>query len=219
MKGFLFFMSFFKIDSPLMQFLTKIADLIILNLLWLLCCIPIITIGPATTALYHMTLHMLGENEESHVVMGFLKAFRLNFKKSLFIWILILAVFLIIFTNLFFILGGYFGDSKFMVITFSVPAILTVIICSYVFAYTSRYEDSIWVCIKNSLIIGLSNIFSTIAIIMLNAMPIILAFMSLSLLIKISILWVLLGFALTAFINSFTFKKIFTTIETRKTDE
>ena len=44
-------MSFFNLDSPVMRFLTKVADLIILNILFLICCIPIVTIGAASTAL------------------------------------------------------------------------------------------------------------------------------------------------------------------------
>lgn len=38
-----------KLDSPLMRFLSNVADLIALNLIWLICCVPIVTIGPSTT--------------------------------------------------------------------------------------------------------------------------------------------------------------------------
>ena len=44
-------MKLFNLDSPVMVFLTKVANLMILNLLTIICCIPIITVGPAVTAL------------------------------------------------------------------------------------------------------------------------------------------------------------------------
>ena len=42
----------FSPDSPAIKFLWKAADLIALNLIWLICCIPIVTIGPSTAAMY-----------------------------------------------------------------------------------------------------------------------------------------------------------------------
>ena len=50
-------MSFFNLDSPVMRFLTKVADLIILNILFLICCIPIVTIGSCI----HRTLYRHNE--------------------------------------------------------------------------------------------------------------------------------------------------------------
>ena len=48
----------FNADSPLMRFLSRVADIMLLNALWLLCCVPIVTAGAATTAMYHVTLKL-----------------------------------------------------------------------------------------------------------------------------------------------------------------
>ena len=48
----------FNMDSPFMIKLAKFADMVILSILWIVCCIPIFTIGPATAALYHVTLKL-----------------------------------------------------------------------------------------------------------------------------------------------------------------
>lgn len=72
-------MSFFNLDSPVMRFLTKVADLIILNILFLICCIPIVTIGAASTALYTVTMKSV-RDEESYVIRSYFKAFKDNFK-------------------------------------------------------------------------------------------------------------------------------------------
>ena len=58
-------MKFFNYDSPIMQFLTRLTDLFILNFLFLICSIPIITIGASATALYSVT------HTHTHFFIGF----------------------------------------------------------------------------------------------------------------------------------------------------
>ena len=65
----------FKLDSPLMNFLSKIADIMILNLLIIICSIPVFTIGAAVSAAYYMAFKMV-KNEETYIVRGFFKAFK-----------------------------------------------------------------------------------------------------------------------------------------------
>lgn len=45
-----------NLDSPVIVFLTTVADFMILNILFILCCAPVITIGPAVSALYTITM-------------------------------------------------------------------------------------------------------------------------------------------------------------------
>ena len=51
-------MSFFSLDSKFMQALSRIADLILLNLVFLVTCIPIFTIGAASAALYSVAFRL-----------------------------------------------------------------------------------------------------------------------------------------------------------------
>ena len=62
--------SFFNMDSPVMRFLSRLCDLMILNILCLICCIPIVTIGASITALYSVTLKMV-KGEDSYIAKGF----------------------------------------------------------------------------------------------------------------------------------------------------
>ena len=66
-------------------------DLILLNILWLLCSVPFITIGASTTALYSVTLKMAA-NEEGYIIRGFWDAFKKSFKQSTLVWLILLAV-------------------------------------------------------------------------------------------------------------------------------
>lgn len=51
--------SLFNLDNPIWRFMGKLVDVFILTLLWAVCCIPIITIGPASTAVYYVTLKLV----------------------------------------------------------------------------------------------------------------------------------------------------------------
>ena len=79
-------MSIFNMDGPVFRFLNKMADLCILNLIFLLCCLPIITIGASVTALYSVTLKM-SRDQEGYIARSFFKAFKANFKQATSIWI------------------------------------------------------------------------------------------------------------------------------------
>lgn len=84
----------FNIDSPVMRFLGKVADLMILNLVTLVCCIPIVTIGASLTAMHYVLLKMV-RDRECYIVRSFFKSFKANFKQATVIWLIILLVLVI----------------------------------------------------------------------------------------------------------------------------
>lgn len=72
---------FFNPDNPIMEFIAKIFDLILLNLLFIFSCVPIITIGASTSALSYVTLKMV-RGEDPYIWQNFWKSFRQNFKQG-----------------------------------------------------------------------------------------------------------------------------------------
>ena len=92
--------SLFNMDGPVMSFLNGLADLIWLNILALLCCIPIVTAGASLTALHYMTIKIV-RKEEGYITRGFFKSFRQNFKQATIIWILMLLMAAVIWGDLF----------------------------------------------------------------------------------------------------------------------
>ena len=88
----------FNLDSPFMQFMNRVADLMWLNILFVICCIPVITIGPSLTAMYYITLKMV-RNEESYITKGFFKSFRQNFLQATILWIMLLAILAVLFVD------------------------------------------------------------------------------------------------------------------------
>ena len=87
-------------DKPLFAVLTKLTYSAYLNILWLVCSLPIVTIGASTTALFYVTLKM-AEDRDDGLTRMFFKAFRENFKPATKLWLILLAV-----LGLTFLLGG-----------------------------------------------------------------------------------------------------------------
>ena len=83
-------MSLIKYDSPVMELVSKTTDFILLNLLWVICSIPIVTFGAATTAKYTVAMRII-RREESKVFSGFFKAFKENFKQATIIWLILMV--------------------------------------------------------------------------------------------------------------------------------
>ena len=81
----------FKLDSPLMNFLNKVADIMILNIIVIIFSLPLFTMGAAFTAAYYIGYKMV-KNEESYIIRGFWHSFKDNFRQSTILWIIMLAV-------------------------------------------------------------------------------------------------------------------------------
>src|SRR5699024_6613431 len=129
-------------DSKIMSVLAKLGDMFILNVLYLVCCIPVITIGAATTALYYNTLKM-AENRESYVWREFLRTFKENFKQATIIWMIILVIGAVLVGD-FLVMGGIGSHAlasvtAIVVIVVGVFLILTAV---YVFPVLARFDNS-----------------------------------------------------------------------------
>lgn len=80
----------FSLDSPAMRFLGEAFDLIELNIITVVCCLPVFTAGAAMTAMHYVLFHKVN-NQDEGVVKPFFKSFRQNFVQATVIWILLLA--------------------------------------------------------------------------------------------------------------------------------
>lgn len=81
----------FGIDGKFYEIVSAIADLVILNLLFVLCSLPIFTIGASTTALFGVTKKM-ADNREGYIVRTYFKLFKENFKQSTAMWLILLML-------------------------------------------------------------------------------------------------------------------------------
>lgn len=153
----------FSPDSKVLQFINKIFFSAWLNILWLICCIPIITAGASTTALFYVSMKLV-KGEEGNITSQFFSAFRVNWKKATQVWLILLAVGIFLGTDCY-ILYHMLYDNIFWTLCFAFligALIVYLIVLMYVFPLLARFENTIPAMLKNSLFIGLRYLFCSI---------------------------------------------------------
>ena len=167
----------FELDSPIMRFLNRMADMIILNILMIICCIPIITVGAACTAMHYVLLKMV-RDEEGYLLRGFFKSFVQNFKQATLIWIFMLLM-LIVFVGDWLIFRAS-GDSfpKALVIGVSAIGIIVLMVAMYVFPLLARFDNSIRNTVRNAALLAIGNLPKTLLMIVIYAIPLVIAYFS-----------------------------------------
>ena len=201
-------MKFFNYDSPFWSFMSRIADLVILNLLWLIFCIPVFTIGASTTAMYRVTLNLV-RGEGGGVVRSFWAAFKLNFKQGVLLFLILLIPTLLVIYELWLYLSGVVTQSLVMGVVFCFPAVLVALIGSYVYPLLAQFDNTIKNTIKNACLLSIGNLPYSVVMAALNlAAPAMFVFAT-AFFVKTSIFWILIGGALVAMLNSYLLRKIF----------
>lgn len=153
-----------------MQALGKMADLMWLNLLTLICCIPIITVGASMTALHYMALKIV-RGEECYITRGFFKSFKENFRQGTLIWLLMLAVILVLAGD--FYIMKYSGVEFNKILQFAVVAVavLFVFTVMFVFPVLAKFENTLWRTVKNAFLMSIMQFPKTILMVILFAIP------------------------------------------------
>lgn len=159
-------MKIFNLESPFMQWMNKATDFLILNLLFLLACLPVFTIGPAISALYTVTFKKLAK-EDLPIVKSFWQAFKVNFKMGTLSWLTFLLLFGVV--NLDFNLiqqGTIFGKPIFLVLLLLVDVLLLIGLL-YCFPYIAKFENSLKKTLVNAIVMGIAHFPSTLLLVLL----------------------------------------------------
>ena len=166
---------FFNLDSPLMNGLNKVADLMILNIITFVFCLPVVTIGASLTAMNYVALKIV-RNEENYIAKAFWKSFKENFKQATIIWVIYIVVILLFVFDYFmiFMSGAVFPDwAKIGIIVVSV---LVLAMSLYTFPLLARFENTIGRTIKNSALVSLYIWPKTLLMMVIWAVPIAILF-------------------------------------------
>ena len=199
-------MRIFNIDSPLMRALNYFTDLVILNILWIICCIPIVTIGASTTALYGF---FLNRSTESSVVKRFWGQFKSNLKKSTILWMIEVVFLAILVANIWFYYNNIGGDFSILRIVFLIPAVILGVGIEYIFPLQSHFENNVKQTIKNSFLVGMAHFPTSLLILVIQISPIILALVNIYIFFRISPLLLMIGQSAIVNISSLLFKRVF----------
>ena len=189
-------------------FLNKLGDIVIANLLFILCCIPVITIGPSLTALYHCMMRTVKGNNNG-TTKTFFRAFKESFKQSLIIWLLILAAGAMIILNIRFLLHAE-GSAAHMLFYLSVGVLtLLIIFTLYIFPVIATFANTLGALCRNAFLLAFMHFPTTIAIAVITIFPLYMTYLDVKLQPLYVCCWFFFGFGLVAFINSMLLYRFF----------
>lgn len=159
-------MNIFSYDSMLSRFLYLVADIVVLHILWLICSLPIVTIGASTTALYYSAMRRIRTNE-GYVTGNFFKAFKSNFRQSTIMWIIMVLVSLVLFTDLRIGMAVSGPMGKLMLISSSVLLIPFILILLYIFPVQAKFDNTIRDNFKNAFLMSIQNFHLSLLLIVI----------------------------------------------------
>ncbi len=151
-------------EGKVMLFFTRLAYSAYLNALWLLCCLPVITAGASTTALFYVTLKV-AKNEEGNITGAFFRAFRRNFRKATAIWLILLISGIILALDGYVLYHMRFENIFWTVVSavFLVAVAAYAIILMYIFPLLARFENTLKAMFLNSIMLGMRFLLCTAA--------------------------------------------------------
>ena len=198
---------FFSMDNKFFTFMNKVADLCILNIICLDCCIPIVTAGASITAMYYVTLKMV-RNEEAYIVRSFFKSFKDNFKQATIINLIMIAVGAVLYLNVGKNMPGSAGQIFHVI--FMAFVIIYYVLFLYVYPILARFYNTIRNTIKNALFMAIRHLPYTVVMVLIGLCPLLLLFIdSYQIQSTLFVLFLVMGFGVIAYCNSFFLVKIF----------
>ena len=195
-------------DNPVIAFLARLADAVVLHFLWLVSCIPVVTIGPATVALYYVLLKAV-RNEGTRYYRMFFRAFRENFRKGMFLGLVFLVVAGLLVGAAFLYKGLFeaYGAGFLHVMVFVTAALLIVwlLIFEYAFAMLARFDNTVPKTIRNAFFLMVGNLGWTLVM----AAAFVLFYVLIFYLFMYAFPLIILGYGLIALINSYILNRVF----------
>lgn len=157
--------SIFKLDSPFMNFLNKVADLMILNVLTLIFCIPVITAGASLTAMWSVLLKMV-RHEEPPIMKSFFRSLKENFAQSTILWLIMCLFGVVLGIDYYMFIADTHGATFPIALRYAIIAVTVIVllVAMYVFPLQSRFSNKVLATLRNAFFLSISQLPKTIVI-------------------------------------------------------
>ena len=186
----------FNLNSPWVQRFAMLTNLVMLNILWLVCCIPIFTAGAATAAMYH-TIFQYHSKEDDEVLRPFFRAFRANFKQATLLLLPLLAVLaLLVFDMVYLVANGKGIAALFLLI---VLGFFVMGIMVHLFPLIARFNMDAKALLRTAFSLVMLHLPATLTVIALTLLPIFLLLFQPALFLRLGVAWAGVWFAAIAY--------------------
>ena len=205
--------NFFNLENPVIQFLARVGDLMCMNALFLICSLPIFTIGASAAALHKVTQEIACD-EDQGILKTFFKAFRSNFNQATVSWLLVLVFFAGIGCNLLLVQTFCTGTlSMVLRCLLGAASILVLAEASFLFPLIVRYDNTLREHAVNAGILAVVKLPRTIALVLLNLLPVLIFMISPKTFLETLVFWLALGFGFSSYLGSILLVPVFKELE------
>ena len=212
------FQGFFNYDNDIWRFIGRLADIMVLNLLWIVFSLPLLSFGISTTALYYCTLKIVKDEDDGNIRM-FIRSFKKNWREGLIIWLMLLPILLILLLDHRFFTEVFSDNTVLRFFLRGITDALLLLWCFvflYVWPLLSRYENSWKKTLILALLMSIRHLPYTLGMLAIDILGIVGVFFLLRIFPIFVPLFFILGFPLLAWLNSVFFRRIFVKYEKKK---
>lgn len=195
---------FFDLDGNFFKIMTRVADFIMLDLIMILFCLPVVTIGPAMSAAYYVAMKEI-KDEEGPVLKSFWKAFKLNFKQGFLIELILILAGLMIYFDISITYNWAYSENSFIarllffaLTGFGIVGFATVL---YVFPMQAKFHNTVIKQLTNAVLMSVKHLPQTIIIVLING--------GLMYATYVYPMFVVLSIAIMFYVNSYIMVRIF----------
>lgn len=201
----------FSPDSKFMVLCGKIVSLVRINLLWLLCSLPFVTVGAATAAM--LAALMAFQKEEDCGGRAFFQAFRRYFSKSTILWLLIVFFGLMLALDYWIVAYMTFSGQMAVIVLLCFCALALILVSGMIFPLLVRFPNTIRETVINAVLLSIAHLPKMLLITAMNLLPLLLLLLLPQVFLFFSFLLPLCGFALIALYDLTVVEKIFVLLE------
>lgn len=194
-------MKLFNYDSPVMDTLGMLWDMVQVNLLFIVGCIPVITIGASMKAAYAV-IFSLNKDEGGSIFSRFKRHYLEGIKKSIIAGVIMLIIGALLYIDFKLLWNPQYSINIIIYIVSGIAGLIYMLAVIYTFPLLSMYENTLINTIKNSIRIGCMFPLNSLIMILLYLLPIVLASQFPIVFLATILLWLLFGFAIIFWICS-----------------
>lgn len=189
--------------------MTRVFDLVALNLFFVLMCIPIFTIGANVTAMYYVTLKMV-RDEDCYIFRSYLKSFKENFKQSTILWCFFLLFGLLLYCDIRYFSTFTTSSLYYLKYVAYFLCLVYCIVLLFAFPLQSKFANPVKRTLLNALLLSIKHLPYTVIMLAITFLPAYLCIKtSATLFAMYALLLPLCGFTTTAYLHSIFLDKVF----------
>lgn len=151
----------FNVDNAFFRFMGKLFDVVALNLVFIIVCIPLVTIGPAISALYYASVKSI-RRDRSYPIKEFFKAFKRDFKQSFIVGLILVLAAAIIYVDIRFVVDFIKNDFTAMRYVYLIIGLVISFISVYIFPLISRFSLKISGLFRLSFYLAIRHLLTTV---------------------------------------------------------